>query len=120
MKLPKRLIGKHSASHARAPKQEKTVATRLGGRTVRGSGSGNEKGDVRVSGVVRVECKTTTAGSFRVTTEMLDKLRKAIHGTGEVPCMVVEFLQPDGTVSGSVAVLPMWCLETLIANQANE
>ena len=109
MRLPKRLKSFQTASHARAPKQEKELAQRLGGRRVPGSGCGLQKGDVRVKGVVRVEAKTTARSSFSVTAELLDKIESAALGAGEIPAMVIEL---EGG-KREVAVLPVWALEML-------
>lgn len=114
MKTPKRLRGKHTASHARSPQQEKSLAERLGGRVTRGSGNGNEKGDVRIKGVARIEAKTTKHASFRVTLEMIEKISEAAMCSGEVPALVVEFIDEKGTPREEVAIVPTWVLDTLI------
>lgn len=105
MALPKRLqpTAHLSPSHKRAPKQEKEVAERIGGRLVRASGSKHEKGDCRKRGVVRVECKTTSSKSFSVTLAMLNKLETAAAISGEFPVLVVEFLK-DGKPWRSVCI----------------
>ena len=105
---------KHTASHRRAPKQEKELSKRLKGHLVPGSGSGPQKGDVRVRGVVRVEAKTTKNKSFSVTRKMIDTITDAGIGHGELPAMVIEFLDGDGHPETEVAVIPMWALEMLI------
>jgi hypothetical protein len=117
MKLPKRLKGKQSPSHARSPRQEKEIAKRIGGRVTRGSGCGNEKGDVRVKGVVRLEAKTTMAKSFSVTLEMIGKIEDAAVCSGELPVLVVEFLNPEGKPVASATVMPSWALDILLSKQ---
>ena len=79
----------------------------------RGSGNGNEKGDVRVSGVVRVEAKTTMKKSFSVTLDLIKKLETVALSHGEVPVMVVEFLDGNGNPIREVAVMPTWVLAGL-------
>lgn len=102
-----------SRSHARAPEQEKQVAAKLGGRLTPGSGSKSIKGDVRVKGIARIECKTTSRKSFSVTVDMFQKLEQASMGSGEVPALVVEFNDGKGRALMSLAVVPMYVLEEL-------
>ncbi len=105
---PKRM--RRSTSHRRAPAQEAASARRLGGHTTKGSGSGHEKGDVRVHGVVRVECKTTRHDSFRVTRAMVEKIEEAALGAGEVPVLEVEL----ALGAKRVYVVPDWALEAIL------
>jgi len=111
---PKRL--RRTPAHNRAPIQESETAERLGGRVVRGSGCGSEKGDARVEGVIRVENKTTRAKSFSVTREMIAKIESAALSAGEVPALEVEFLDQNGKPVSSVSLIPNWALEMLIDN----
>jgi hypothetical protein len=113
MKIPKRLQGKHTASHARSPQQEAELAKRTGGRVTRGSGCGNEKGDVRIRGVARIEAKTTKHKSFSVTQDMLDKIEEAAMTSGELPALVIEFIDGEGKPKREVAVVPTWVLDVL-------
>lgn len=110
MRIPKRLQGVKKAAHARSPKQENELAERLSGKRVKGSGSGFEKGDVRVKNKILIEAKCTEKKSFSVTREMLTKIEDAACGQGELPVMVIEFL-PDGK---KVCVVPDWVLESLV------
>lgn len=112
---PKRLqqIGATPA-HDRSRKQEKEVARRIGGNTTLASGALAEKGDVRLKGVARIECKTTMNKSFSVTREMVEKIENAALSAGELPALVIEFLSPKGGVQSSVAVVPVWVLTDLI------
>ena len=106
---PKRLDGM-TPSHARARTQEKRVAERIGGALTRGSGSGNEKGDARLKGVVTIECKTTKARSFSVTPEILDKLEAATFGSGEIPILQVEL----ELGKRKAIVMPDWALDLVL------
>ncbi len=109
---PKRVQGQ-SKSHARAPRQEREVATRLGGKVTPRSGAGGfQKGDVRVKGVARLECKTTKHKSFSVTADMIRKVEDAAMTSGEVPVIVVEI---DGGAH-TAAVMPMWALELILGS----
>ena len=120
MKIPKRLKGKHTASHARSPQQEAELAKRTGGKVTRGSGCGNEKGDVRIKGVARIEAKTTMRKSFSVTQEMLDKIEEAALTTGELPALVIEFIDKKGKKLREVAVVPFYAIELLIARATKD
>lgn len=113
MKIPKRIIGKHYTAQKRSAKQESELASRAGGKIVRGSGRGNEKGDVRVKGVVRIEAKTTSKASFSITSEMVSKIELAAVSAGEAPAIVVEFLNARGKPIHELAVVPMWVLDAL-------
>lgn len=98
-------------SHARSKNQERELARRLNGRVTRGSGNGNEKGDVRVKGICRIEAKTTMAKSFSVTREMVRKIEEAAISTGELPVIVIEFISSEGKPLDSVVVMPSWALD---------
>ena len=112
LRQPKRLKSYQTHSHARAPKQEKELAEEIGGRTVKGSGCGQEKGDVRLPGVARVECKTTRNRSYGVSVDTLRKLEDAAMPSGEIPFLEVE-LDNQGNPT-SFVVLPRWAFETLM------
>lgn len=101
-----------SKSHKRAPEQEKEMAKRLGGRTTLASGAKDEKGDVRIRGIARIECKTTKHKSFSVTLDMIRKIEEAALGAGEMPALVVEF-NDNGKKIAEVAVVPMYVLDEL-------
>ena len=112
--IPKRLRGVKTVSHNHAPKQEKRIAKDLSANVVKGSGCGDEKGDVRARGVVRIECKSTTNKSFSITRKILEKIEDAALLSGEVPIIEVEFLEPDGRVAHSVVVMPKYVLEMVV------
>lgn len=102
-------------SHKRAPRMEKEKAERLGGALVPGSGVGQTKGDVRIKGVARLECKTTQKKSFSITQEMIEKIENAVVGLGELPIVLVEFNDGFGKPLKTVAVLPFYALEELLS-----
>jgi hypothetical protein len=104
-----------SKGYWRARKQEKAIA-----RTISGSGSGRKKGDVEVMNIARLECKTTSNKSFSITRDMVEKITHAGIGSGEVPALVIEFLDQQGTPESSVCCIPLWALEMLIRNQRRE
>lgn len=104
-------------SHRRAPKQEKELSGRLNARQTSASGAKDVKGDLRIKGLVRIEAKTTKHASFSVTREMIRKIEDAAVQTGEMPCIIVEMNDSFGKKLDEVAVMPMYALETLLANQ---
>lgn len=104
-------------SHRRSKKQEASLAKTFGGRITAGSGNKDVKGDVRVKGMVRVEAKTTKNKSFSVSAEMIDKIETAAVNSGEMPVIVIEMTDGFGRVLKSVAILPMYSLQTLIDGQ---
>jgi hypothetical protein len=115
MKLPKRIAGKPFKAQQRSLKQENELAKRFKGRTTRGSGRGNEKGDVRLNGIARIEAKTTSKASFQLKKTIFNQLETAATATGEVPVVVVEFLNNAGKPTHELAVIPMWALNSLLS-----
>jgi hypothetical protein len=111
---------KQSKAYHASPKLEKKLATKVGGYRTAGSGNKIEKGDVRKRGVVRMEHKATQAASFRVTSEMLEKLELAARGCDEIPIMVIEFLDDRGrSFQRELAVLPLSDLLELIDDRTS-
>lgn len=106
-----------SNSHRRSKKQEKQLSLAMSAKQTPASGSRDVKGDLRIKGVARIEAKTTDKKSFSVTREMVDKIETAAVTTGEVPAIVVEFNDGLGHGLKSVAILPLYALETLLENQ---
>jgi hypothetical protein len=104
-----------SVAYHRAPKQERRTARRLGGYRTLASGSGRVKGDVRVPGVARIECKTTQKKSFSVTQDMLAKIEYAAMACDEVPAIIVEFLDETGNDGQEIAVISVKWLEHLLS-----
>lgn len=100
-------------SHYRAPKQERETARRVGGRLTAASGAKDEKGDVRLKGVARIECKTTKHASFSVTQKMLDQIEEAATLSGEMPYILVEFIDEQGKKLRDVVVCPSYVIDTL-------
>lgn len=100
----------------RSQKHERKVAKLAGGRVTKGSGSGfYEKGDVRVTGVARIECKVTKHASFSVTEAIIDKIENEAVAAGEAPALSVEL------GSGRrVYVIPEWALNHLIGRILGE
>ncbi len=111
LKVPKNRQGVKAAAHRRSPTQEKEIAETFGGKLVKGSGSGFDKGDVRIKNKVLIEAKTTERKSFSVTREIVDKLENAACSQGEIPVLVVEFI---GKRKQTLCVIPEWALNSLM------
>jgi hypothetical protein len=98
-------------------KQEKGITKQLAGaREVARSGAGTTKGDVRVHKIARIEAKLTSADSFRVTKEMLEKINNAALCSDEIPVIIVGFLKPGATQPSpqdQVIILPLSALQLL-------
>ena len=106
-------VKKGNPSYRRSRKQERELAGRLGGRRTAASGSKDEKGDVRLKGILRLEAKTTKHKSFSVTREMVQQIEQAALSTGEMPVIAIEFINEQGKPICSVAVVPMYVLDLL-------
>ena len=104
-------------SKIRAPKQERELALRLGGKTTPGSGSKAVKGDVRIKGFARVEAKCTRRKSFSLSLDIIEKIEDgaASCAEGEIPVMHIEFLDPMGNRVKGLYVLREADAEELIA-----
>lgn len=113
-RLAKDKTGTHNStgvSHRRSKLQEREIAERVQGKITPGSGNQREKGDVRVKGILRIECKTTQCKSFSITRDMISKIEDAALPHGEIPAIVVEFIDADGNPLKEVAVVPTYVLE---------
>ena len=109
IRVPKR-AKEPSPSHARAKVQERKTAERIGGKVTKGSGNKDEKGDVRVRGFIRVECKTTKNSSFSVSVALIEKLEAAVFGVGEIPFFEVELELGKHTA----VVMPRYALDQIL------
>jgi Holliday junction resolvase len=103
-----------SKGYRRSPKQERTLAKKLGGLRHSRSGAGLKKGDISLSRVVRVECKSTQQKSFYVSREMVDKITNAAGVTDELPVIVVEFLDERGNATHELVVISMQSFQGLL------
>lgn len=110
-------VPKHKRDHVartRSAKQEKERAKKVSGYVTAGSGNKREKGDVRKRGVMRIECKTTTKASFSVTQDMLNKIYDAALPCNEVPVIEIEFINDQGKILRSVAVVPTYIIQEIL------
>lgn len=103
-------------SKRRAPKQERELAAKIGGKTTAASGSQSEKGDVRLKGVVRIEAKCTRRRSYGLSLDTFEKIENAatLCSQNEIPAMHIEFLSPEGQTLKALAVIRADDLEDLI------
>jgi len=92
-------------SQRRSKLQEKRAAKRVGGRVQPASGAGRAKGDVRVPGELRMECKLTRASSYSLRLDLLQKIERECT-TGEKPIFEIEFQGVFPTKR--YVVLPGW------------
>lgn len=101
-----------SAGYVRSRSQERELAARGDGKVTPGSGSFGQKGDIaKYNGVYRIEAKTTQKKSFSVTRDMIRKIEDAALPNGEMPAIVVEFLDELGNPEMEVAVVPVYVLD---------
>lgn len=109
IRMPKRLGGKTENANQRKGRAHEAQSVKLhGGRAVRGSGAGREKGDVRRVGVARIECKTTKNRSFSVTRELIEKVEASISiGSSEIPFMEIR-VDDQSADPKTCYVFPSW------------
>lgn len=112
--VPKSMRGRKTVSHNYAPKQESSLADELGGEVVKGSGCGAEKGDIRITGVARIECKSTIKKSFSITRKMVEKIEDTAMMSGETPFVQLDFLGEKGGVDHSLVIMPRYVLESVL------
>ena len=109
-----------NASYRRSKKQEKSLAKNLGGEPIPGSGSGAQKGDVRVKGFVRIEAKTTKHKSFSVTRDMVDKIENAALPNNEIPVLAIEFIDEQGNPEKELYIIPSYAFQEYLEGRTNE
>lgn len=72
-------------------KQERLLAKRTGGRAIRGSGAGREKGDVNINRVrFKIEAKRTDSDSISIKKAWLTKITEEAFSVGRRPALAVE------------------------------
>lgn len=104
--------GSRTPYHRRARQMEEELAKETGGKLTPGSGNGNVKGDIQNAyGCIRIEAKTTKNKSFSVTRDMVRKIEDAALPNGELPAIVVEFMDIEGKPEMSIAVVPTYLLQ---------
>ena len=95
----------------KSDRHEAKLAKTLGGKRVRGSGSGEwHKEDIVFPGLLMQDKRTATEG-IRVTRTALKDLADHAENTGRFPAFSLSFEKEHGWVDHWVA-LPIWVLET--------
>lgn len=113
LRVSKENQNKKSLSHARSSLQERDIRDKMQAILTRGSGSGHDKLDVKIPGLLRVECKNTTKKSYKLK---LDDLKKMYQGCkdGEVPFMEIEFIDEDSKLLGRFVITGFEVIERYI------
>jgi hypothetical protein len=110
IRKPKRKVKKSnssiSISHDYARQQEIDAANEYGGYTTSKSGAGNIKGDVRIKGKYRIECKCTKNKSYSLNYEYLEKFIEQAISLGEDPILQVHFIDELGIKKRGFIVIP--------------
>ncbi len=101
-------------SYWRSKKQEREIAKNIGGKVTPASGSKSIKGDARLKGIIRLECKTTKNKSFSITLDMIEKIEQAALSADEIPAIVLEYNDGDGKKIKDVAIIPTYALYELL------
>jgi len=81
---------KKDTTRGRSSRQERFNARNVGGRLTANSGAGQDKGDVKVRGLLREEDKTTEKASYVLRLADLQKIAAAAQGD-EIPIMRISF-----------------------------
>lgn len=103
-----------SPAHRRSPKQESMLAKRGKGKLTPGSGNKTHKGDViKYNGIFRIEAKCTNNKSFSVTRDMIKKIEDAALPAGELPAIIIEFIDGRGRPTQEIAVVPTYVLDSI-------
>jgi hypothetical protein len=84
MKYPKGQNRKHKAANY-SPKQERRVADLVGGKNTPASGAKEIKGDIRLKGLLRIECKATEKSEYVLTHKVIDKIKEQAHQKSLAP-----------------------------------
>lgn len=80
--------------------------------------SPSQKGDVRKQGQLRLECKTTTKGSYSLTRADWQKIVSQAGMFGEMPVMQIQF-EGQGGFNAKLAVIDWAWFEQLKEIQEN-
>ena len=104
------------STRRRSDRQEGHNARRVEGRVTVNSGAGRDKGDVKVSGLLREEDKTTEKASYVLKLADLRKVAAAARGD-EIPIMRIAF---EDDLRQQYVVLPSdWFQQLLTAYREN-
>ena len=102
------------STHSTQKKQEKRVASSIGGKRKVASGSRYwAKGDA-VSDELLVDAKQTEKKSISITTKMIEKVNDEAIANDKVPAISVEFLNIGRLAEKDWILVPMWHYEEVI------
>ncbi|MET0465359.1 MAG: hypothetical protein ABW007_19515 [Chitinophagaceae bacterium] len=119
LRVPKKFDTNKGKAAAYAPKQERRLAKKLGASLTKASGAQSEKGDIRQRGIYRIECKSTENKSYSLTRETYHKIASAAASANEIPCMTVDFLNENGGVQESLAIISVENLKSILKELSN-
>lgn len=88
--MPRYLDSDGKTRLKRSQKQEKRIAREHGGRVVRGSGSGRDKGDVNTR-TYKIEAKRTDTERMSLQRTWLTKITDEAISAGRLPLLEIEF-----------------------------
>lgn len=102
-------------------KQERKVMESIGGRTSKASGAmASDKSDGRLLDRIRLEAKFTFASSYRLTRDVLNKIRGECQGKEE-PAVQLDFNNKStGGVEDSWVVIPLHVWEKYVNETAED
>ena len=110
VKEAKTYSSKRGTTRGRSDRQEKHTARKFRGRQTLNSGALDDKGDVKVDNVLRIEDKTTNARSYVLHLDDLLRLSAQTYGD-EVPILKVCF---EDNLRQQFAIIPAHWLEYLL------
>ncbi len=113
MKYPKGQNRRYRAANY-SPKQECRVAKLVGGKNTPASGAKEIKGDVRLKGLLRIECKATEKSIYLLSYRVIDKIKEQALSCAELPCVQVDFI---GDISKKVYIMEMFTLPEDLINR---
>jgi len=101
--------GKKTDQQKRSQDQERRAAKRDGARVQAASGAmDHAKGDIKMAGFYRKECKCTIHKSFAIKKDVLNKIAQETP-VGETPVVEVEF--QDAFPKKRFYIIPEWAFE---------
>jgi hypothetical protein len=105
-----------SIAHDYARLQEIEAAKTYNGWTTPNSGAGNIKGDVRVRGKFRIECKCTLNNSYGLKYDYLENFLEQAASLGEDPVMQLHFINDNGTKKRGYIIVPEEYIKDYLIN----
>lgn len=116
MKKAKKSKNSISIAHDYAKVQEINAAKTYNGWTTPNSGAGNIKGDVRVRGKYRIECKCTKNNSYSLKYDYLENFLEQAASLGEDPIMQLHFIDDAGSKKRGYIIMPEEYIKDYLIN----